>query len=446
MAQPPDEGTQGELARLRAENERLQADLADRPSATTPRGPRWRSAVSAVLIVVATLLAPAAVVASWAKVELTSTDAFVKTLGPLASDPAVQRLVADRVTQAVDEQIDVDALTKEAFDAIARLDVPPRAKVALRTLQAPAAAGITSLIRSSIDDFVRSDAFAGAWTEALRTMHSQLVAQESGSSSNRVVTVDNSGRIGIQLGPLIAQVKTRLVAQGVPLAGQIPEVNRTIVVATASAAPEVRTFYATAVQLGIWLPILALVLLAAGILSANRRRRTFVVAACALTVVMVLTRVGLAIGQGVLIAQLAPGLLPADAIQAIYAETLVMLRSSVLAVGVVAAAAALVAWWCAPTGAPVRLRAVATDGASAVRGTAERQGVTTGPFGAWLFAQRKVLLWALAVLSVVVLVLSRPLDVSTLVWLAVVDLVLVVLLLLLERPAPPAEQAVPAGI
>lgn len=433
MTQTPDDGTNEELARLRAENERLRAD-ASHPPATAPRGPRWRSAVSAVLIILATLVAPAAVVASWAKVELTSTDAFVRTFGPLASDPAVQQLVADRVVQAVDEQVDIDGLTKQAFDAIAGLNVPPRAKAALQTLEAPAAAGIKSLISSSVNDFVRSDAFADAWTQALRTTHSQLLARANRSPQDQVVTVDNSGRIGIQLAPLIDQVKTRLVARGVPLASQIPEVNRTIVVATASQAPKIRTAYNAAVQLGIWLPILALVLLVAGVLSANHRRRTLVVATCAITAIMVLTGIALAVARAVLASQLASDQLPADAVRAMYTQATVMLRSSVLAVAVIAAATALVAWWCAPGGVPLRLRGFATNGASAVRATAERQGLTTGRFGLWLYAQRNALLWVLALISVVVLVLSRPVSVSTLVWLGVVDLVLVALLLLLQRP------------
>ena len=412
-----------------------------------PRGPRWRTALSVVLIVLATVLSPVALVGAWAKVELTSTDAFVKTFAPLASDPAIQAVVADRVNTAIDERLDIDGLTQDAFSAIADLDVPPRAKVALGTLAAPAAAGIKSMIDDYVHQFVRSDAFHGVWEQALRTTHEQVVGAQDGDVAGGAVTVGDNGQISIQLAPVIAQVKQVLVARGVPLASNIPEIDRTIVVATTSAAPKVRMAYSAAVELGTWLPFVVLALFAGAIWAANRHRRALVVSGICLAVAMLLTGAALRAGRIVAAAELSPRYLTSAAVRAMWDQVTLMLRSAALATGVLAVAVAVVAWICAPTGAPVRVRGTVSDVTGTVRAAGERHGLTTGSFGTWLYAQRRVLLWALAVVSGAVLLLNRPLTVPLVVWLVVVDVVLVVLLLLLERPsdAPAVDESPVVG-
>ncbi len=416
-------------------------------TATARRGPRWRTALSVVLIVVATLLAPVAVVSTWVRLELTSTDAFVSTLSPLASDPAIQQLVADRVTDAVEGQVDIDALTDQAFGAVANLDVPPRAKLALRQLSAPAAAGIRSMISDAVDRFVRSDAFQDVWDQALRTTHQQLLASQDGDLAGGAVTVGQQGEIAVQLAPVIAQVKQLLVARGVPLAGQIPEINRTIVVATVSAAPKVRMLYAAAVDMGTWLPYVVLALFAGAVWAANRHRRALVASGLCLTAAMILTALALRAGRIVAVSELAPRYLTSAAVRALWDDVTVMLRSAVLATGALALVTAVVAWLGAPVGFPLGLRRTATDLAATVRAAGERQGVTTGGFGRWLHAQRRLVLWAIAALSAVVVILSRPLTLGFVGWLVVVDVVLIVLLLLLERPEPgdPAPADSPAA-
>ena len=61
------------------------------PAPQRPAG-RWRAFVSALVIVVATILVPISIVSAWARVQLVDEEAFVATLAPLADDPAVQQL------------------------------------------------------------------------------------------------------------------------------------------------------------------------------------------------------------------------------------------------------------------------------------------------------------------------------------------------------------------
>lgn len=138
MSAMTDDDLRAELDALRAENAALRARDTD-AVAPEPRTARWRAFVSALCIVIATILVPTSIVAAWARVQLVEEDAFVSTLAPLVDDPAVQGLIIDETMTAITDQIDFDQLTANVFDGIADLGLPPRAVQALGLLQAPAA-------------------------------------------------------------------------------------------------------------------------------------------------------------------------------------------------------------------------------------------------------------------------------------------------------------------
>ena len=82
------------VARLETENSTLRGQVEAYASAVPDeKGPSRRSrgrgwtVLAAVLIVLGCLMAPLAVVSSWAKATLTDTDAFVATYAPLAHNP-----------------------------------------------------------------------------------------------------------------------------------------------------------------------------------------------------------------------------------------------------------------------------------------------------------------------------------------------------------------------
>src|SRR3954470_17630046 len=66
------------------------------------RGWGW-TLLATVLIVIGAILAPVAVVASWAKVQLTDTDSFIAAYAPLANDPGVQAFVTDQTVDVIEE-------------------------------------------------------------------------------------------------------------------------------------------------------------------------------------------------------------------------------------------------------------------------------------------------------------------------------------------------------
>lgn len=97
-----------ELDRLRARVAELEADRRRGP------GRRVRSLVAILLVVVGCVLAPLGVVAAWTADTVGDTDRYVKTVAPLASDPDIQNAVANRVTSAVMDHLDLTALLSGA--------------------------------------------------------------------------------------------------------------------------------------------------------------------------------------------------------------------------------------------------------------------------------------------------------------------------------------------
>src|SRR4051794_587456 len=176
-----------ELERLRAEVARLEADLHERehyderppagpPERTGRRPSRWRWLVAGVLLVLVPRLAPLAVVAPWVPDQIPDTDRYVQPVTPLASDPAIQDAAIARVTNAIYTRLDVEAVTKEAVDALAAQGLPPRVATSLSALSTPLANGVRSFIERAVARLVRSDQFQQAWVAANREAHTQMGA------------------------------------------------------------------------------------------------------------------------------------------------------------------------------------------------------------------------------------------------------------------------------
>jgi hypothetical protein len=394
----------------------------------------WWTLLATVLITIGALLAPLAVVASWANVVLTDTDRFVAAYAPLADDPRVQSYITAQTLDVIDEQIDIPKLTSDVIDGITGLGTGPAATQALNLLKGPAANGVQSLIANAVTNFVASDAFSNVWTTALRVSHSQLVAAMQ-NDPNAAITLGGNGSIGIQLGPIVDAVKAALVAQGIDLANQIPSTDRTIVVAQSDALPTLQLAYGLAVSAGVWLPWIALLFLAVGVLVARRRSIALIWAAIALALSMVVLAVSFAVGSLALISAVSPSLLPSDVAGLLYETVTGDMRATTVAVLVLAVVVAVVAWLAGPFAVPRRLRGLAAEGASAIRVAAERRDVTTGRVGEWIYSRRVLLRSAVAAIGAAIVLFVRPLTPGLTIWTLVLAAVVIGILEILQRPA-----------
>ncbi len=431
------------VAELEAENRALRQQGASATSRDAgsaqgrpARGRGW-TVLAVLLITLGCVLAPIAVVSGWAKATLTDTDAFVETYAPLAQDPAIRGYVVDQTVVAISGALDVEGLTGQVIDGIKQLGAPPRVGLALDALRGPATRGVQSAIRDGVAAFVNSDAFPAVWERALRISHTQLLATLS-DDPQALVKAEADGTIGIQLGPIVEEVKAALVRSGLTLASRIPTVERTIPIAQSDDIPTIQFGYRATLALGTWLPWVSLLMLALGVLVARRRSRALIGAAIGLSLSMGVLLAALAAGGTILAASLPPDRVPSTVTAIFYGTATEAMRDTAVATLVLGIVVAAVGWLAGPFTLPRRLRGLYLDGLSTLRGAAERRGVTTGRVGTWVYAQRRVLQTVVAIAAGAVIVLTRPLTADTIVATLLVAAALLVILTVIERP--PGQQ------
>jgi hypothetical protein len=448
MADTTSYDLQARIAELEAENARLRetADLGvvggppPAASVRTPSRGRGRAAAAIVLVVLGLLLAPVAVVSSWARLQLVDTDRFVATFAPIVEDPSVQAYLAAEVTAAIDEKVDIDGLTADVFDGLTSLDLPPRAEQALGLLEAPAAQGLHALVDRVVTQVVQSEAFAEVWAQALRISHTQLIAALQGDP-DAALAIGDDGTISVQLGPIIEAVKAKLSENGVGFASAIPAIDRSVVIAQTDSITLIQTVYALAVAAGTWVPLIALGLLIAGVLVARRRSRALMWTAAGFALSMLLMLAGVGTAKLYFVGTLSPSIMPSGAAETIYDDVIGLMFSTIVALLVLSLSIAIIAWLSGATRPALAVRGLADSGFGAIRHSAASHGVTTGSFGVWLDRWRVAVYVAIAVVASAVLWFSRPLQTSTVLWTVVLALFAVLLVQLLRRPAEEATLA-----
>jgi len=441
-----------ELERLRAENAALRArarqdspagEDTGRPAGRPPGRQRWRTIVAVLLIVIACVLAPLSVVAIWTRNQVTNTDRYVATVTPLASDPAVQQAITDQITAQVFTYIDIQALTTQVTDALsARVEgrgLPPQAAAALQGLAGPIANGVQGFVRTQVERIVQSQAFEDAWIQANRVAHEALVKALTGEGGG-AVTVENDTVI-LNLGPFIQTVKQQLVAQGFTLAERIPQVDKSFVLFQSEDITRARSAFNLLNTLGIWLPVLAIVLLVLGVYVAKDHRRALVGAALGVAVSMVVLALALTIFRSIYLDAVPASVLPHDAAAVLYDTIVRFLRlglRTILVLGLVVAAGAFL------TGQSVTAVKTRTGLANAIGWGADRAGFSTGPVGAWVYANKRALRIGAVTLAALVLVFwGRPTGKVVLGLTLALLVVLAIIEFLGRRPAQePAQEPV----
>ena len=389
------------------------------------------------------LYAPVSVVATWAHRELTDTAYFVSTFAPLAHEPAVQDFIAEQAIEAIETHLDIDQIADDLFSGLEGLDIGPRGQAALSLLQAPAVSGVKGLIESTVTNVVRSDAFAAIWEDTLTLTHTQLVNTATGQQ-DAAITVGPDQHISVQLGPIIQTVKEQLLADGFSLADRIPEVSRSIVIVQDSSVGTYLAIYHIVDAIGLWLPWIMLLLLAAGVLAAPRRSVSLAWAAGAVLVVMILASKGVDVG-GNLVALAAANVVPHDVTVTVYDGILGHVRDMVIVLGVLAGVVMTISLLAGPWRWALTLRGAGSQAMIAMRGIGERHGLTTGTFGRWLYQWRQPLRLLVGGLASAYILFVRPITPEVIVMVAVLSIGTVILLEVLARPpvtSAPREQLV----
>ncbi|MFE6733646.1 hypothetical protein [Microbacterium sp. NPDC057650] len=424
------------VAELEAENDGLRSEA---PVAKKRRNPT-RSILSAVALVLAILLAPVAVLGTWARLELVDTDRFVATFAPLADSPQVQSYVSDQIVTAIDDNVDIDGMVADLADGLKGLDLPPRAQNAIGLLTAPAADGIRGLINSTVDKLVASPAFADVWEAALRQTHSRAIAIIQGQPGT-AITLSDDGTLSIQLDTVIEKVKAQLIENGFGFASSIPVIHKSIPLVTADAFVLVRTVYQVAIAAGYWLPWVALALAAAGIALARNRSRALLWTGIGLVASFLLLAAGLGIGKMFFMGTVSPSIMPSATAEVLFDQITEMMHSVIAALVLLSAFVVIGAWITGRSRPATALRTSGNAMFAKARESADRSGLNTKGFGTALDRWRPAIIVIVIALAVFILFMTRPVSVASVVWTVVGVLVALLVLEVLRRPVGtlPAE-------
>jgi hypothetical protein len=403
-----------ELERLRAEVATLRSQVgegaagAGRPVAVgRVARRRWRTIVAALLIVIACVLAPLSVVAIWTRNQVTNTDRYIATVSPLASDPAIQNAIADQITAQVFTYIDVQGLTTQAVDALSERGLSPEVAAQLEAFAVPIANGVQSFTRTQVGKVVESDAFADAWVQANRVAHAELVKALTGEGGG-AVTVEND-TVSLNLAPFIQTVKQRLVDSGFTLAARIPEVNASFVLFQSEDITRARNGFNLLNTLGVWLPIITLILLVVGVYVAKDHRRALVGAALGVAISMVVLALGLTVFRAIYLDAVPAQVLPHDAAAVLYDTIVRFLRLGLRTILVLALVVAGGAFLTGQSVTAVRTRQGLAGAIGWLQGSAEHAGLRTGPVGTWVGANKRALrIAAVAAAALALVFWGRP--------------------------------------
>jgi hypothetical protein len=432
------ERLRGEVATLRSQLQERREVHMGRPEAGAARQ-RWRTIVASLLIVVACLLAPLSVAAVWTRNQVTNTDRYLATVSPLARDPAIQAAIADQITTQVFNYIDIKGLTNQAVDALAAQGLRPEVATQLQAFAVPIANGVQSFTREQVGRVVASDAFADAWVQANRVAHAELVKALTGEGSG-AVTVEND-TVSVNLAAFIQVVKDQLVASGFTLAERIPEVNASFVLFQSADITRARSAFNLLNTLGIWLPIIALLLIAVGVYVAKDHRRALVGAGIGIAVAMVVLALGLAVFRSIYLDAVPAQVLPHDAAAVAYDTIVRFLRLGLRTVLVLALIVAAGAFLTGQSATAVRTRQGLTRAIGWLRGTADHAGLRTGPVGTWVDANKRALrIAAVAVAALMLVFWDRPTG-KVVLGLTLALLFVLAVIEFLGRPAHRAEAA-----
>ncbi|MFF4852273.1 hypothetical protein [Streptomyces sp. NPDC001194] len=430
----PDDDNQGELAALRARVATLEAEASQR----LPRWHRLRAFLSALLIIIGCVLAPLGIVAAWTSSIVGDTDRYVTTVAPLASNPDVQAAAANRVTGAVMEHIDLPNLLEDVAP-----DQRPLLQKALGKLGNGLEGAVRSFVHEKALDVVQSNAFETIWTNANRTVHTSLVRALTGSDEGAVQIKNDS--VTIDLAPVIDQVKNKLVDSGMSVAAKIPEVHTDFTVLKSDDIGRVKTGFRLLQIMGFWLPVIAVVLAAVGILLSVHRRRTLVTTALGFAVAALVLGIALTVFRTVYLNAL-PDTVSQPAAGAVYDAMIKLLRTTVRMVVVLGVLLALAAWLSGPGRRATVVRQMWHSGIAATRASADRAGLRMGPVGPFVARHRVWITWILVAAAVLAFILWPYPTGWVILGIALVLLfALAVMDFIAEEAAPDTEDAAAPG-
>jgi hypothetical protein len=251
-----------------------------------------RIVTSRVMLAIFCLSLVLAVPAAWLRNQIRDTDRYVRTVAPLANDPAIRTALTDRVATLVATQLGEivvrDGLVDRPF------------------LLAPLVSALDDYVHGTVRTFVMSDGFPLIWEQLNRAAHPAVSALLTGGGTASLRTSD--GRVALDLAPLIKQVNKRLGEHGVSIVERIPvdRLDASFVIYQSQALADVQAGVRVLESVAIWLQALAVFSLVASLTLSPDRRQTLLWGGLAVAAAMALFLMLLAFARWWSVDQLPP--------------------------------------------------------------------------------------------------------------------------------------------
>ena len=404
---------------------------------TAERRSAGRSVAVVVCVVLAVLLTTPAVVAFWGQRTLNDSQRYLDTVGPLVHSPEVQDAIATTVTNAIEQQVDIEAILNQVFAGV--ITDRPR----LQKLVGPLSGAVNGLIDREVREFVASDAFADIWVRVNTRAQQALVRLLKGEEDTGAVSLQGD-QVVLDLSEVIDQVKQRLVARGLTIVEnvKIPDKDRQIVLLEAPQLKQARTIYAFANPVARWLIWVVAALYLAAFWLSRRRPKMTVIIGVALVANALLLAWSLSIGRQLFIDQLA-GTVFGPASRVFYDTLGAYLERGWQVLGWLGLILVVVGWFTGSNASGTAVRTTLSGGLESVG--AQLADGPLGGAGRWVAANARWLRVAVGVGGVVVLLWGNDVSVSRLGWSLLFVVVLLAVVQVLVGAGHRADRRPSAG-
>lgn len=223
----------------------------------TARAGGLRRAVVLGLVIAATVVAMASVLAVWVHRQVLDTDTYVRTSSGLLDDPAVRTAVGNYAVDELYRQVDVAAQLE---------DVLPNDADRFSDL---AAAALRQGAYQAVQQALQTSVLAGLWERANRQAHEQFVNVVEGGAGG---VSTEGGVVRLNLRPILEEATVR-IGLGESLAARVPADAGSIEVIRSDQLGTVQESLRLLDRVATFLPFVALGLYALAFWLARDRRR-----------------------------------------------------------------------------------------------------------------------------------------------------------------------------
>jgi hypothetical protein len=403
------------------------------PTEVPRRLPRWRRALVAILVILSVVIVPIAGVTVWVRNLVLDTGKYVDTVAPLAQNKAITDQVANRLTNRLFQEVDVEAEAKAAL--------PERAQF----LAGPVSSGVETFVHDAAQRVLASEQFATIWRQANERAHALIDKALTGQGKN--VAIEN-GKVVLNLSAVVDEVVKRLDERGVTVFDSVAQdaskKNLQVELFDAEQLEKARSAVHLLDRLRIVLVVLIFVFLAVALILSGNRRRTLMRWGIGLVIAMAVMAALLALGRSAYlgIAQ------NRDAAAAAFDIIVRYLRNGIRVIAALGLIVALAAFLSGPSRLAVRIREGTRDLVRGLGHRADQAGWDTGPVGIWVGAHKMALRIAGVALAILVLFLwdrPRPLTLLVLTLLLLVYLAAIEFIGRTPAPADAGAVAKPNG-